>query len=52
MTYSRSTGVETWITTDGRVYFVQLQQVTYETSDRSESTGSDESSKVSNVNSQ
>jgi hypothetical protein len=24
--YSRTTGVETWITSDGRAYFVQLQE--------------------------
>ena len=26
MTYSRASGVETWITSDGRAYFVQLTE--------------------------
>ena len=47
MSYSRSTGVETWITTDGRVYFVQLQEVTYESSDKTGSATSEEYSQVS-----
>ena len=44
--YSRTTGVETWITSDGRVYFVGLHETAPESS-VSEFTQSDDQERVS-----